>query len=289
MKNNDYYSILGLDKNADINDIKKAYRTLSFKYHPDRNSEPDAKEKFQSILQAYETLSDPVKKQQYDFSIQRQQNHPFGFGNIRLNDHFIDLNEIFNSFGMGGHFNSNVFQNVLQKPVPIVKHIEITLEQSYHGYVYPLEIERWTIHNNEKKTETETIYVDIPQGIDTNEVIVCRNKGNVLNNISGDIKLFVKILPHNLFKRSGLDLVYSLNISLKKSLCGLTIDMEHLNKKIFRITNNPGSIIKQGERKIIPTLGMHRGEHKGNLIVEFNIVYPETLTEEQVIKLNEIL
>lgn len=289
-----YYELLGLDINAKIEDIKKAYRQLSFKYHPDRNNEPDAKEKFQTILQAYEVLNDPQKKQQYDFSLQRNNmSHNFDFGNIRINEHHINLNDFINSFRnmgrQGFNMSSNIFTEMMQKPAPIKKHIDITLEQAYNGCVIPLTIERFIIQENERKTETETIYIEIPKGIDNNEIITYRNKGNVLNNITGEIRIHINILKHELFERKGLDLIYKLDISLKNALCGLSIDMKHLNNKIFRITNNPGAIVKQNEKKYINNLGMIRDKHIGTLIIEFNIIFPETLTEEQISKLNEIL
>ena len=100
--------------------------------------------------------------------------------------------------------------SAFQKPTPIVKKITISLEQAFTGCNIPLEIERWVLQNNHTKLiEKEKIYVDIPRGIDTNELIVIREKGNVISDTNkGDIKVFVKIQNTSDFKRNGLDLIY---------------------------------------------------------------------------------
>ena len=76
MSRKDYYNILGVDKKSSKDDIKKAYRKLSMQYHPDRNSEPGAEEKFKAVAEAYEVLSDDQKRQKYD-NPQSQQGNPF--------------------------------------------------------------------------------------------------------------------------------------------------------------------------------------------------------------------
>ena len=106
----------------------------------------------------------------------------------------------------------------IRKPTPIIKTIEISLEEAFNGKNYALEIERWVINENIKKTERENIYVNIPKGIDNNEIIFIRNKGNIINeNNKGDIKIFIKIKNNSIFKRNGLDLYVKKNI-IKRSV-----------------------------------------------------------------------
>ena len=116
----------------------------------------------------------------------------------------------------------------MNKPIPIIKTIVITLEQSYSGCSIPVEIERWIIENGVKKQETETLYVQIPKGSDSNEIMIYRNKGNMISpgNI-GDVKVIIKLQGHSIYQRHGLDLIYNKNITLKEALCGLSFDIKH--------------------------------------------------------------
>ena len=190
---------------------------------------------------------------------------------------------IFNGGPMG-------FQQAMSKPVPIMKSIEINIAQVLTGGSIPLEIERWIIENGIKVHEKETIYVTIPQGVDDNELLILRDKGNVLNeNVKGDVKIFVKIKNDSAFKRAGLDLVLEKNISLKESLCGFTFEINYINGKSYTLNNNKGNIIPPEYKKIYPGMGLTRGEHKGNMIIHFHVDFPEKLSEEQITKLSEAL
>ena len=178
----------------------------------------------------------------------------------------------------------------MNKPVPIIKRISITLEQSYNGDKYPLDIERWIMEENIKKTEKETIYIDIPQGSDNNEIIILRNQGNIINeNNKGDIKIFITVTNNTIFTRNGLELIINKTISLKEALCGFTFEIQHLNKKKFKINNEKGNIITPSYKKVIQNLGMKRQNHTGNMTINFNIDFPKSLTEKQVNSLINIL
>jgi DnaJ-class molecular chaperone len=301
------YDILGVDKTASDIDIKKAYRSLSLKYHPDRNSTPEAKPRFQEINEAYETLSDPNKRQQYDMG---SSNIEMPFHNMSGNPNFPDINNIFNMMfnggmgGMGGMGNPNirVFHNGVpininrgfnhvQPPEPIIKNIEITIEQSFTGCTVPVEIERWILNNNIKTIENETLYITIPQGIDSNEMIHIKEKGNIVNQtVRGDVKIGIQIINNSIFKRNGLDLIYKHEISLKEALCGFSIDFVHLNGKKLRLNNkdNP-TVIKPGHRNIFKSFGMTRDQTTGNLILELDIHFPDSLTTDQISSLSNIL
>jgi DnaJ-class molecular chaperone len=312
-----FYDVLGVDKNASDGDIKKAYRTLSLKYHPDRNPDPSAKARFQEISAAYETLSDASKKMQYDNEMNGINT---GFGGMNFHgapnmEGFADINNIFEMMfhgmppgglggmgggpgihifhggpgGMGGGGPGFFFQN-LGKPPAINKNIVISLEHAYNGLSVPIEIERWILDGPNKVFEKETIYVDIPRGIDTNEMILMQDRGNVVNNqIRGDIKISIQIENKTHFKRSGLDILYKKTITLKESLCGFSFDIQHLNGKVLHLNNNNKNVIKPNYRKIIPQMGMIRENNIGNLIIEFEVDFPDTLTDEQVEELNKIL
>jgi len=314
--NNNLYETLGIDKTATQEEIKKAYRKLSLELHPDRNNGSDeSTEKFKKISNAYETLGDEDKRKMYDMR-DNTFNNKGGIG--------IDPTELFNLFsqnifskmgqhmnmgqgpghGPGSHgpashgpipngpgfFNVEGLRQSLNKPMPIMKNLEITLTKAYVGCTLPLEITRWVNENGIKREETETIYINIPKGVDTNELIILREKGHIINDsIKGDIKIFISIKNDTEFIRNGLDLVLNKTITLKEALCGFSFDMKYLDGKIFKINNGNGNVIGFNYKKVLPDMGMKRDNHTGNIIINFTIVFPEKLTAEQVESLLTIL
>lgn len=325
----DLYSVLGLQKNASAEEIKKAYRKMSLINHPDRNNGSESStEKFKAVTHSYEILSDEQKRKQYDmFGLDKDnQLNSQGMSNMdhsdilnffsknmfggmmgmgvpqvftmhtnMNNDGMPSMPNIFNMNGMGGNMNggsnNGMFaMNNLNKPVPIIMTEEITLSRAYTDYTLPLEITRWIVENGTKREETETLYVNIPRGIDNNELIILREKGNILNEKNkGDIKIFIKVLNDTDFTRNGLDLNLNKVISLKESLCGFSFDMKYIDGRIFKINNGIGNIITNNYKKVIPNMGMKRETHVGNLIIDFTITFPEKLSEEQISALEKIL
>ena len=127
----------------------------------------------------------------------------------------------------------------------------------------PIEITRWIIENDIKREETETIYIPIPCGVDNNEIIILREKGNVLSeNNKGDIKVFIKIHNDTDFTRNGLDLILDKKIKLKDALCGFVFDMNYLDGRTFKINNNVGNIITNNYNKVLQGMGMKREDRQ---------------------------
>lgn len=325
-----FYDILGVSPTATQDEIKKAYRVLSLKHHPDKNqNDPNAQSKFQEVGEAYETLSDSSKRQQYDG--QNEGHHvnvndmfqelfgkhgftPMPFRTANMSPEHQQSNiHIFHSgngirinqgFRMNGDSGGNPFQAFFsggfqqQLPPQIQMELHITLEQAFCGCSVPIEIERTHYYNDRQSKEKETIYVPIPQGIDTNEIITIAEKGNTFEErIKGEIKITILVSnTTEYFKRSGMDLIYKKIITLKESLLGFSFSFPHLNGKLYTLNNldGTGSIVKPNMRKSIPNLGMIRktavGEtNTGNLWIEFDIIFPETLTEEQRKSIETIL
>ena len=314
-----FYKVLGVDEKASKEEIKKSYRTLQMKYHPDKNNNSqDAINMTQKLNEAYETLGDDEKREEYDMT----RNNPFLKGGSNMDVPMDDIiNMMFggmgipgirvggfpgmNMGGMGGmggfpgmppgtkiHFfqggNPMNFQQ-LQKPQSITKNIVIKLSQVLTGATIPLEIERWLMENGIKVFETETIYVTVPKGVDDGEMILLKDKGNILNeNCKGDIKIFVKIENDSIFKRVGLDLILEKKITLKEALCGFSFELTYINGKSYTLNNNAGNIIPHGFRKIIPNMGLERDQHKGGMIIEFNVQFPEKLSEPIITALKNI-
>lgn len=295
------YEILNVPKTANQEEIKKSYRKLSLKYHPDRN--PNSEERFKEISSAYDILSDTEKRKKYEMEI----NNPFGNANDIMNMFFggggvpnvgvtqVNLDDLFRSGGGATIFSnaSPLFQNLherLAKPTPIVKTIEIQLDQAYKGTSYPLLIDRWVIQKNVKQNESETIYIKIPPGIDDNEMLIVRNKGNQISERQkGDVKIFVKIKNSTQFIRNGLNLIYPYEISLKDALCGFNFELNHLNGKLYKLNNAKGNIVKPNHEKVIPNLGMTRENHTGNLTIRFHVRFPQTLSFEAIEKIHDLL
>ncbi len=274
----DYYAVLGVPKNASQDQIKKQYRKLSLEYHPDRPG--GNANKFKDINEAYETLSDANKRSQYD-SPQ------------------IDLMDILGGMGMGGMgmggngmggmngFPGFIFQHIM-KPPPLTMTVTITLDQAYTGCKVPVKIERWIHRNHIKELETETCYVDIPQGIDSNECMLLMNKGHMgPDGAMGDVRVLIQVAPHAL-TRKGLDLCFTQTITLKEALCGFSFELAYLQGKTYQIKNAKGNLIHPTYQKIIPGMGMKREGQVGQLIIGFDIHFP-TLTEEVIDSIEKLL
>jgi DnaJ family protein B protein 4 len=303
-----FYSTLGVSETATQDEIKRAYRALSLKWHPDKNNNSEeANSKFKTINEAYETLGDETQRSMYDASRNNQHNPFFGMrgppggpGGMSEENIFSVLFgpggmgipgfmppggtfHVFNGGGGGGPNHPFSFVQNMQKPVPIVKNMSITMEQVFNGANIPIDIERWLLENNNKVFERETLYIPIPKGIDDGEIIIIRDKGNVINDaVRGDVKIFIKVEPHSVYQRKGLDLITTQKVSLKDALCGFNLEYKHINEKTYTLNNSNNSIINPDYKKVIPGMGLTREQHTGSLILIFIIEFPTQLTPEQV-------
>jgi DnaJ-class molecular chaperone len=131
--------------------------------------------------------------------------------------------------------------------------------------------------------EVETIYINIPCGINHGETVILHDKGNIVNGRKGPVHIQVSISKHGTFTRSGLDLIYNKTISLKESLCGFTVEINHVSGKRFSINNatNPTVIVPQ-YKKMVPGLGMKRDNNVGNLVIIFDIEFPASILPEHI-------
>lgn len=317
----DYYKILGVERSASHEEIKKNWRALTMKYHPDRVGESkrhEAHAKMSKINQAWEILGDKKKRQQYDL----QQLNPFvnsmpnipgmsGMPNMQGMPIPPELFDIISGGLFGGemphvfHMSSGGPVNMGQgnpinmhgsmrgggmpPPEPIQKNLEISLEEAYSGKTKQISVSRTIMSGGSRRLENETLYIAIPSGVDTDEIITIKHKGNIVNNIKGDVKVVITVKNFTKFNRQGIDLIYKKDITLKEALCGFNFDMDYIDGRAFKIKNDSGNIIASGYNKIIQKMGMIRGKVKGDLIIKFNVIFPEKLTETQIKGIKEIL
>ncbi|MBN2515938.1 MAG: J domain-containing protein [Deltaproteobacteria bacterium] len=297
----DYYILLGVDKKASVDEIKKAYRKLALKYHPDKNpGDKKAEEQFKKISEAYAVLSDPEKRQQYDtfgsdaFGRQFSQEDIFrGF----------DLNEILREMGFGGsggftsffggggkrgyskqgadpfsHFGGGggpYRRQQPQKGADLEYELGTTLEEAYAGTQKSIGL-----RSSGMKDE---IKVKIPQGVNSGQKLRIPGKGQPGPNSgpAGDLYITIKILPHNVFTREGDDIYVKKSITFSEAALGTSIDVPTLTGETKRIKVPAGT---QANMKIrMKGFGMphFRGKGKGDEYVTINISVPKSLTDKQ--------
>lgn len=292
----DYYKVLGVTQNATESEIKKAYRALSFKYHPDKNSDPSVAEQYKLINEANETLMDPHKRAQYD-----NRNNPLNMETILkemfgrkapshpVHPHQNIFEEIFKMNSMGGmgpepmifFTEEPINMNMNTSVEPLDKKVEITFEQSFKGANIPVVIEREFRKGNNYFKEQEKIYIVIPQGIDDGEIIEIPDKGNGVFDRRGSLRLHIKITQHNTFERKGLNIVYNHTITFKESICGFECLIHFIDGTPLKLKSSKGNIIQNGDEKTVKGRGFNRDGQSGDLVIHFKVT-PQELTDEQI-------
>jgi DnaJ-class molecular chaperone len=300
-----FYDILEIPETSTPDEIKKAYRKLSLLNHPDKTNNDETKTiKFKKINEAYNTLCDEKLKVEYDRNLHYKKN---GMGNmgpgmgvfhqgsgINPEDIIAQLfmNGILGGMGPGmagmGHGPINI-KTFHSKPVCIIKKIIIPLRLAYIGGSCPIEIERTIVENNIHTVEKETVYITLDRGVDNDEIILLQGRGNIVNNIRGDVKIIVEIENTSEFVRQGLDLKLTKKITLKEALTGFNFSITHLSGNMYNVNNAKGNIIPPQYNKKLPSMGMVRGEFTGDLIINFEVVFPTSLDISIIDKLSEIL
>ena len=260
MSKRDYYEILGVARNASDDDIKKAYRKLAMKYHPDRNTDGDkeaAELKFKEAKEAYECLSDPQKREAYNRHGHASTDPNFnpGFSGGPQWSHNVDINEIFgNMFGGGpspfdGFFNRH--QQHTQRQV-----ITITLEDAYTGKQLRL---------------SGGLSINVPAGVRPGTKFFSEN-----------VIYQVEIHQHHKFKRSNDDLLVDVDISAIEAMLGVEAQIDHLDKTTLQFSIPAG--IQNGQIVRLANKGMRNPEtdRKGDLLVRIAVTTPRSLTAEQI-------
>ena len=292
MAGKDYYKTLGVGKNATDEEIKKAYRKLAMKYHPDHSKgDKAAEEKFKTISEAYAVLSDKEKRQQYDTfgSTDFQQRYSqedifknFDFGNIFREFGFGGMN--FGSAGRGGTRFSfgggdpfgGMGRNQAQvKGTDLVYELPLTYSEIASGADKTI--------NFQHKGRTESLSVKIPRGMIEGKKLRIAGKGepSQLGGPPGDLFIQSKTAPDSVFTSKEYDLYIDRQIRLTESLLGTTVLIPSLDGRELSLKIPPGTRHKTKMRLTGRGLPHMKGGGRGDLYVSILIDTPKILTAEQ--------
>lgn len=266
----DYYNILGVNKTASEEEIKKAYRKLAMKHHPDRGGD---EKKFKEISTAYDVLSDPNKRQMFDAGMDPNNSNQQGFyrqGPFEFHMGGVppDMENIFSAFGFGNGFarqrrNKNISVNV-----------EITLHDVLNGKDIDAEI---TLPSGQKKI----INISVPPGIEHGQQIKYQGMGDTsISGIrAGDLIVNVFVRNDTGFIRDNANLILDKNISVWDAILGTNINITTLDNKTLNVTIPPGTQPETVLRVTGEGLPTMRSRVRGNLLMRIRVTIPKNLNQ----------
>jgi curved DNA-binding protein len=285
VKYKDYYKILEVPRDASDEVIKKAYRKLARKYHPDVSKEANAKERFQDVSEAYETLKDKEKRAAYDSLGSYRPGQEFRpppdwserFGQQKFSEDFgdIDLSDLFAAFGGGFGRSAGArrgFRRGGAVPIPGEDYevtVRITLEEAFAGT------------EREFRIGNQSVRARIPRGASDGERLRLRGKGGPGMNggPSGDLYLVISLVLHPLYKANGRDLDLEVPVAPWEAALGAQIEVPTLEGMV-KMKLPPGS--KSGQKLRLAGKGLPKpGGGAGDLYAVIMIVVPGSLTERE--------
>ncbi|GJQ12689.1 hypothetical protein GpartN1_g4480.t1 [Galdieria partita] len=338
--NKKYYELLGVPTNASKDEIKKAYRKLAVKLHPDKGGD---EEKFKEVTRAFEVLSDDEKRRVYD---------EYGEEGLSQQGLGASMNaeDIFEAFFGGGLFGRSKGKSRGPKKAEDVVHtLKVTLKDLYLGKTAKLALNRHRIcsdcsgkgarsgaeavtcsicsgrgvrvqirqmgpgmiqqiqttcsecsgtgeiirdsdkcskcHGKKVINEKKILEVYVEPGMESGQKIIISGEADEAPGcLPGDVIIVIEEKPHEVFRRRGIHLLLKKDIHLVEALCGMTAVVDHLDGRRLLLKTEPGEIIQPDMLKSIIGEGMPvKGNpiQKGNLIIQFHIVFPKFLSSEQ--------
>ena len=303
MEYRDYYQALGIQRTATADEVKKAYRKLARKYHPDVSKEPNAEEKFKEVQEAYEVLKDPEKRAAYDqLGAQWRQGEQFrpppdwgsgfefrgapGAGQGRAGNFQFEFegdgaqfSDFFSSlFGARGGFGGNPRQRATSGRDHHAR-IEIDLEESYRGTTRTLELKRPQVTaDGHVELATHTVRVTVPAGVTDGQLIRLAGQGEPAaeGGRPGDLYLEVHVRAHPLYQLSGRDVTLTLPIAPWEAALGATVPTPTLGGSV-ELKIPAGS--QSGSRLRLRGRGLP-GQPAGDQYVVLKVVLPQASTPE---------
>lgn len=287
MAKRDYYSVLGVSRTASAEEIKKAYRKLAMKYHPDKNpGDKAAEDRFKEVTEAYDVLGDPQKKQNYDqfgFAMGGPQGQGFGGfenyqgfdpRNAQSSEQFQDF---FSDF-FGDVFAGGRGAGRQPRGADLRYTLAITLEEAATGAEKKINF----VRQRGGKEDTAKLSITIPAGVKAGQRLKLRGEGDLPPGASkaGDLYVIIQFQDHPLFKRKENDVLMELPVSFVDALLGTKIEIPILSGKA-QLNVPPGTHSGQMFRlkgKGFPDIG---GYAPGDMLVKIIIDVPSELTDEE--------
>jgi curved DNA-binding protein len=293
MKYKDYYEILGVKRDASADDIKRAYRKLARKFHPDVSKEANAEERFKEVSEAYETLRDAEKRAAFDQLGRHAPGEefrpppdwgqsfsggasPFGSAGATFDD--LDLGDLF--AGLGGRRARSAGGAMPGRDIEA--QVAIGFDQAFHGAEIELHSSDIEIGDKgELRRVPRRTRVRIPPGVIDGQVLRVPGKGGKGHGggRDGDLYLDIRVEPHPLFRSEGLDLYLALPLAPWEAALGTSVDMP---TPAGRVTLKVPSGTRAGQKLRLAGRGMARADGtKGDLYAVAEIAVPGQVTERE--------
>ncbi|KAJ7973039.1 DnaJ protein like [Quillaja saponaria] len=318
-----YYDVLQVPKGASDEQIKRAYRKLALKYHPDKNQgNEEANKKFAEISNAYEVLSDGDKRSIYDrYGEEGLKQHAASGG--RGGGMGMNINDLFSDFFGGGSMEE---EEKIVKGDDVIVELDATLEdlymgvslkvwreknvlkpapgkrrcncrnQVYHKQIGPGMFQQMTelvceqCPNVKFEREGYFITVDIEKGMqDGQEVVFYEDGEPIIDGEPGDLRFRIHTAAHDIFRREGNDLHTTVTITLVQALVGFEKTIKHLDEHLVDISSKGITTPKEVRNFKGEGMPYHLSSKRGDLYVKFEVLFPTSLTEDQKTKLKAIL
>jgi curved DNA-binding protein len=290
MKYKDYYQALGVERTATDEDIKKAYRKLAHKYHPDISKDPKGEEKFKEIAEAYATLKDPEKRTQYDQLGTRQAGESFSpppewaqqYGGRESFFDDVDLSDILSAFTRSRRRNGRGPENFPMPGQDYEVPVTVSLEQVYNGDEVDVQVElpeydqRGLLHRVPR-----TFRVTIPKGATDGQRLRLPGKGGpgLNGGRPGDLYVIIRIAPHPIFRVNGRDLYMDLPLAPWEAVLGAKVEIPTLGG-VVELNIKPGTTSGQQLRLAKRGLPSDKGG-AGDLFAIVRIDVPKTPTPRE--------
>ena len=344
----DYYEVLGVTKTASDDEIKKAYRKMALRFHPDKNQSPGAEDKFKEIGEAYDVLSDAGKRQTYDqYGEQglkgdmggqghqgpggspkfRQGGNPdfsytyhgdpnttfsqfFGGSNpfasffsgdgpgskdgMGQEDMDVDMKDLLGGIGGGGNHTGFKFspdmsghkqkKRARDQDPTIEREVFVSLEEVARGCEKKMKISRRVIREDGTQTvEDKVLKIPVKAGWKSGTKITFPKEGDkVPGKIPADIAFIIRDKPHPMFTREGEDLHYTYKVALREALCGTLVEVPTLSGSKVGLDCR-GEVLNPSSTRRLQGYGLPHPRNqtkKGDIIVKFEVIFPDSLTED---------